>query len=62
PSNWVGHSIRELKIREKYRLNIIALKVNDVVTPIVNADHRFEADEHLFISGSKTDIMQLMDK
>lgn len=62
PSNWVGHSIRELKIREKYRLNIIALKVNDVVTPIVNADHRFVADEHLFISGSKTDIMQLMDK
>lgn len=62
PAMWVGHTIRDLKIREKYHLNIIALKENEDVTPLVNADHRFAEGEHLFIAGSKADIMQLMDK
>jgi trk system potassium uptake protein TrkA len=62
PTIWIGHTIRELKIREKYNINIIGIMKNETVTPVVNADHRFEEGEHLYLSGSKTDIMQLMDK
>ncbi len=62
PASWVGHSIRELKIREKYAINIIGIKEGEHITPIVDADHLFSEEEHLFVAGSKKDIMRLTDK
>ncbi len=62
PPSWVGHSIRELKVREKYGINIIGLKEGEHITPIVDAEHLFGEAEHLFVAGSKKDIMKLTEK
>ncbi|MBN2503726.1 MAG: TrkA family potassium uptake protein [Bacilli bacterium] len=62
PNSWVGSTIRALKIREKFNVNIIATKNNGEYYPILNADHVFEDNEHLFLSGSKRDILKLVDR
>lgn len=61
-ANWVGKTVRELEIRTRYHINIIGVKIDGVVQPLINADHVFAADEHIYITGAKTDIIKLMEK
>lgn len=62
PQAWVGESIRDLKIREKYKVNIIATREDEHVYPTINAEHVFVKGEHLYISGNQKDILKLVDK
>lgn len=62
PEAWAGKTIRDLRVREKFGINIIGTKVDSEVTPMVNADHLFLGTEHLFVAGKKEDILRLMDK
>jgi trk system potassium uptake protein TrkA len=62
PSLWVGKSIRELRIREKYQINIVGYKNNDTVTPMVNAEHVFSEDEHLYVAGNNKDVLKVIAK
>lgn len=62
PKKWVGFKIRDLKVREKYNINIIARKSNGHIYPVLNADMAFQEEDHLFIAGNKKDIMKLIDK
>ncbi|MDD3842481.1 MAG: TrkA family potassium uptake protein [Candidatus Izemoplasmatales bacterium] len=62
PYIWIGHTIRDLKIREHYSINIVGIKTDTEVTPVVNADHLFSEKEHLFVAGKKEDVMKLMNR
>ncbi|WP_102411237.1 NAD-binding protein [Beduinella massiliensis] len=62
PESWVGQSVRDLKVRSRYNVNIIGIKVEEHVIPLVSAEHRFEAAEHLLVAGGKKDITRLMYK
>lgn len=62
PINWIGKTIRELEIRTKHRVNIIGIKKDAQVIPMINAEHEFKSGEHLLVAGSKGDIMKLVDK
>ena len=60
--SWTGHTIRDLKVRSRYNVNVIGVKKDAHVTPLVDAEHVFLPEEHLLVAGSKKDITRLMYK
>ncbi|MEG0049755.1 MAG: TrkA family potassium uptake protein, partial [Clostridia bacterium] len=62
PLSWVGRTIRDLKVRSRYNVNVIGVKQDMHVTPLVDAEHVFQADEHILVAGSKADIIRIMYK
>ena len=43
-------------------MNIIGIKRDIHVTPMVDANHVFSADEHILVAGSQKDVLKLMAK
>jgi trk system potassium uptake protein TrkA len=62
PESWVNKTLRDLDLRTRHRINVIGVKIEGKVNPLVSADHVFAADEHVLIAGVKSDILRLMDK
>lgn len=60
--SWTNKTLRELDLRTKHRVNVIGIKIDGKVNPLVSADHVIVADEHVLIAGLKSDILRLMDK
>ena len=55
PKEWDGETVRDLDIRRKYQLNIIAVRRDDQLT-IPMADTVLREDDHMLIIGSLKDI------
>lgn len=62
PDVWVGHSIKELDVRSRHRINIIGMRTGEKVLPVTNADHVFSPTEHIIIAGTKEDVFKMVDK
>ncbi|MHB1314179.1 MAG: potassium channel family protein [Christensenellales bacterium] len=62
PAHWAGKTIRELQIRSKYGINIIAAKLNGHIFGLPGADHVCNAAEHLIIAGDKKANMRVLEK
>jgi trk system potassium uptake protein TrkA len=62
PSEWTGQSIRELNVRLKHRVNILGLRNERHIDPVITADHLFAKGDRIIISGEKDDISKLLDK
>ncbi|MFR5796623.1 MAG: TrkA C-terminal domain-containing protein [Christensenellales bacterium] len=45
--NWVGHSIREVDVRNKYHINILGVKESGVSAFLPGGDYQFTGNEHL---------------
>ena len=60
PSEWVGRTVAQVGVRQKYNLNIIGFKNGGRVQPMTQPDHLFSEGEHLVIAGSKKDALGLM--
>lgn len=58
---WVGKTLSELDFRTAYHLNLIASKMNGVVSPVLHANYTLSADEHIFVLGSLEDIRRATD-
>jgi trk system potassium uptake protein TrkA len=58
--NWIGRSIRDVNVRVKHRVSILATKAGDEIMPLPSADHIFRADEHLMILGKHADIEKIL--
>ncbi|NLT14905.1 MAG: TrkA family potassium uptake protein [Clostridiales bacterium] len=59
PEAWLGKTVAEAEIRTKHNVNIIGIKTNDVITPMVRPEHIFTKEEHLIIAGLKKDMLRL---
>ncbi|MDD6811414.1 MAG: TrkA family potassium uptake protein [Lachnospiraceae bacterium] len=59
---WKGKNIIELNIRNKYNINIIAIKHGEKLTPLSNGDYRFQEGDHILIIGKSTDAFRLSAK
>lgn len=58
---WVNKSLVELDIRNKYNVNIIAVrKQNEVILP--TADYVFNGDDHVFVIGDTSNINKITKK
>ena len=49
PSDWAGKSLKELRVREKYNINIIAVKKSGHIVPVLSPDRKFSVDEHIIV-------------
>lgn len=57
---WIGKSIVELNIRQKYKINIISIKTGNNRNILPPADYKFIGNEHINILGRKNDVERLL--
>ena len=60
PASWVGKTVVELAVRQKYRINILATKQNGVVAPLSGGDHVFANGERVLVMASDRDIQKFL--
>lgn len=59
PKSWWNHSLKDLDVRNKYKINVVAIKSenNDVVLP--DADYIFKETDITIVMSTEHDIMKL---
>ena len=58
PENWIGKTIGQLDIRKKYRINIMALKINGKMNLTVHSDTLLQNGETMLVLGNHKDIQK----
>lgn len=61
PDVWEGHSLRELDLRQRYQIQVIALHdmLRDEVIPVPDPDRPLTASDTLIVSGRERDLARL---
>lgn len=60
--NWVGRSVRDVDVRNKYHINILAVKEDGALKPLPGGDYRFTGREHLLAMAAREDAKKLLRK
>lgn len=60
PEKWVGKSLKELGIRTKYHVSIVATKEQGQVCPLPHPDYKFTGKESIMVMGRQEDIRRLV--
>jgi len=56
PKKWMGKSMVELSIRNKYHVSVMATKKENRIFPLPHPSHVFEEDESVMVMGTAKDI------
>lgn len=59
---WVGKSIGELNIRNKYEINIIAVKRENETHPVMGSEYVFKENDHLVLIGKNSCVAKIKAK
>ena len=59
---WIGRSIQEVNVREKYGINVISVKTSKGSTVVIPPTYTFREDEHLVVIGADKDVAKLVKK
>lgn len=59
PNNWIGKSIIEISVRNKYSVSILATRVDGTLYPMTSSDHIFVHNETIMVMGSHASIRKL---
>ena len=62
PAAWIGHTIAEIDVRRKHRINIIAIKCENTLQPTPGADYVFRTADHAVVIGKAADVSKLTAK
>ena len=60
PASWIDHTVVELAVRQKYHLNILALRRNGEVDPLPSPNHRFSRNDRVILMGGKKDVQKFL--
>jgi len=60
PENWLGKTIVEVNVRKKYHFSILAIKYNDKLYPLPEADYVFKEGDAMVILGENKDIRKFV--
>ena len=60
PDSWIGHTVVDLGVRQRYRLNILAIRHNDVVEPMPGPSYEFRPDDRIILLGSDKDVQKFL--
>jgi trk system potassium uptake protein TrkA len=60
PDGWIGHTVVDLAVRQKYRLNILAIRKSGQVIPMPGPSHQFCPDERIILLGSEKDVQRFL--
>lgn len=61
-ASWVGKTIRALDVRNKYRINILAVKTGETLRPLPGADYVFSGSEHILALAGREDARKLLKR
>ena len=61
PQKWCGHTLKQLDIRAKYGINIIAVKCNGRINAFPAADYAFIPEDVIVVLGN-SDTVKLVQK
>lgn len=59
PDSWVGKTIVQKNVRNKYNVSILATKKDGIIYPNPNSDHIFDKRETLMVLAKNEDIERL---
>ena len=60
--SWVGRSVRDIDVRNRHHINILAVKTGEELRPMPGADYVFTGREHLLALASNDDARRLLKK
>lgn len=60
PDNWVGRTVADLGVRQRYRLNILALRRNGAVDPMFGPATAFRTGDRIILLGSDRDVQKFL--
>lgn len=60
PHSWVGKNLIELQVRQKYKINVIAIKHMGEWEPTPDPNHKFEPGETVLIMGNQKNIVKFL--
>ncbi len=60
PKRWIGKTIIEMDVRNKFGISILGFKKDDVLCPNPSPQYVFNKDETLLILGHKEDIKKIV--
>lgn len=59
---WIGQTIKDLSIRNRYHISILAIKEEGETKLMPNAEYIVNKKEHLMVIGKKCDINKILKK
>lgn len=62
PEKWIGHSLRELNIRAKYKINVIGIKKENDLNINPEPDKKLTKDEILIVIGDNESLTKVKGK
>lgn len=62
PEEWKGKTVKELAVRQRYRVNVLGVKKGDVLQPMPGPAHCFQAGESVLVLGHDMDVQNLLRK
>lgn len=60
PDGWVGKTIVQKAVRNKYGISILATKQGEEIFPLPNPDHVFQKNETLLVLASEDHLQELV--
>ena len=60
PHVWRGKTIKDLNIRQRHHLNIVAIKKEGDLIPALSPDYTFNKDDHLLVMGHVDDLEKIV--
>lgn len=62
PKSWIDKTILDLDVRNKYKVNIIAVKNGDKVSPAPGAQYKFVPNDTMIVIGEQSAVFRLANK
>ncbi len=60
--DWIGKSIVEINVRQKYHISIIAVKSGASLNPSPLPNYTFNRDDHIVVIGKSSDVFKLTSR
>lgn len=60
PDSWIGHTVVDLGVRQRYRLNILAVRKEGNVTPLPGPNYQFTRGDRIVLLGSDKDVQKFL--
>ena len=61
-ASWIGKTIQEIGVRNKYHINILAVKTGDHLRPLPGASYVFTGHEHILALAGRDDARRLLKR
>ena len=60
PDSWIGHTLQGLAVRQKYRINILAVRQNDTVDAMPGPNYTFRDGDRVILLGNENDVQKFL--